>query len=202
MCGINKRREVIALDRQGTQQQRPQSTLGGVYIPCIYSHARWSYRKRLRSLLLCPLSVELYYFPLFVVCYCATVVVSMARGLLSTAVSVHVPITYSSGTPAVLCASERSTQRNNNGNNNNNNNNNNSSGNRRWSNRCILSTIVFNKTSYIWCFIIARAVPRLGDGESYRPLNYCIPERSASSTARKGRNVLRLTSRIEQGRQH
>ena len=38
----------------------------GVYIPCIYSHARWSYRRRFRSLLLCPLSVERYYFPLFV----------------------------------------------------------------------------------------------------------------------------------------
>ena len=27
-----------------------------------YSHARWSYRRRFRSLLLCPLSVEHYYF--------------------------------------------------------------------------------------------------------------------------------------------
>ena len=35
------------------------------FIPCIYSHARWSYRRRFRSLLLCPLSVECYYFPLF-----------------------------------------------------------------------------------------------------------------------------------------
>ena len=41
-------------------------TFGGVYIPCIYSHARWSYRRRFTSLLLCPLSVERYYFPLFV----------------------------------------------------------------------------------------------------------------------------------------
>ena len=40
-------------------------TFGGVYVPCIYSHARWSYRRRFRSLLLCPLSVERYYFPLF-----------------------------------------------------------------------------------------------------------------------------------------
>ena len=31
-----------------------------------YSHARWSYRRRFRSLLLCPLSVERYYFPMFV----------------------------------------------------------------------------------------------------------------------------------------
>ena len=41
-------------------------TFGGVYIPCIYSHARWSHRRRFRSLLLCPLSVELYHFPVFV----------------------------------------------------------------------------------------------------------------------------------------
>ena len=41
-------------------------TFGGVYIPCIYSHTRWSYRRLFRSLLLCPLSVERYYFPLFV----------------------------------------------------------------------------------------------------------------------------------------
>ena len=40
-------------------------TFGGVYIPCIYSHARWSYRRRFRSLL-CPLFVERYHFPLFV----------------------------------------------------------------------------------------------------------------------------------------
>ena len=40
-------------------------TFGGVFIPCIYSHARWSYRRRFRSLRLCPLSVERYYFPLF-----------------------------------------------------------------------------------------------------------------------------------------
>ena len=37
-----------------------------LYTLCIYSHARWSYRMRFRSLLLCPLSVERYYFPLFV----------------------------------------------------------------------------------------------------------------------------------------
>ena len=28
-------------------------TLGGVYIPCIYSHASWSYRRRFRSLCCC-----------------------------------------------------------------------------------------------------------------------------------------------------
>ena len=27
---------------------------GGVYIPCIYCHARWSYHRPFRSLLLCP----------------------------------------------------------------------------------------------------------------------------------------------------
>ena len=41
-------------------------TFGGVYMPCIYSHARWTYRRRFRSLLLCPLSVQRYYFPLSV----------------------------------------------------------------------------------------------------------------------------------------
>ena len=35
------------------------------YIACIYSHTRWTYRRRLRSLL-CTLSVDRYYFPLFV----------------------------------------------------------------------------------------------------------------------------------------
>ena len=44
-------------------------TFGGVYIPCIYSHARWSYLRRFRSLLLCPLSFARYYFPLFVVSF-------------------------------------------------------------------------------------------------------------------------------------
>ena len=38
-------------------------TFDGVYIPCIYSHDRWSYRRWFRFLLLCPLSVERYYFP-------------------------------------------------------------------------------------------------------------------------------------------
>ena len=39
----------------------------GVYVPAsFYSHARWSYRWRLRSLLLCLLSDECYLFPLFV----------------------------------------------------------------------------------------------------------------------------------------
>ena len=40
--------------------------LGGVYVPCIYSHAGWSHRKRCRSLSLGPLSVERHYFLLFV----------------------------------------------------------------------------------------------------------------------------------------
>ena len=40
-------------------------TFGGVYIPCIYSHARWSYRRRFRWLLLCPLSVDRCYFFFF-----------------------------------------------------------------------------------------------------------------------------------------
>ena len=35
---------------------------GGVCIPCIYSHAGWSYRRRLKSLLLRPLSGERYHF--------------------------------------------------------------------------------------------------------------------------------------------
>ena len=41
-------------------------TFGGVYIPCIYLHARWSYHRQFRYLLLCPLSVKRYYFHLFV----------------------------------------------------------------------------------------------------------------------------------------
>ena len=58
--------------KRGTEGLPPQSqqvsdcTFGGVYIPCIYSHARWSYRRRFRSLLLCPLSVERYCIPLLV----------------------------------------------------------------------------------------------------------------------------------------
>ena len=43
----------------------PGDTLGGVHVPYIYSHARRSYRRRFRSLLLSPLSVEPHYFPLF-----------------------------------------------------------------------------------------------------------------------------------------
>ena len=34
-------------------------TFGGVHILCIYSHATWSYRRRLRSLLLCSLSLRI-----------------------------------------------------------------------------------------------------------------------------------------------
>ena len=41
-------------------------TFDGVYIPRINSYARWNYRRRFRSLLLCPLSVEPHHFPLFV----------------------------------------------------------------------------------------------------------------------------------------
>ena len=40
-------------------------TFGGVYVPCIYSHASWSYHTRFRTLLLCPLSDERYHLPLF-----------------------------------------------------------------------------------------------------------------------------------------
>ena len=41
-------------------------TFGGVYVLCIYLHARRSYRRRFRSLLFRPLSVERCYFSLFV----------------------------------------------------------------------------------------------------------------------------------------
>ena len=41
-------------------------TFGGVYAPCIYSHVRWSYRRRFWPLSLCPLSVERYELALFV----------------------------------------------------------------------------------------------------------------------------------------
>ena len=50
------------------QPQAEINILSGVYVPCIYSHVRWSYCRRFRSLLLCPLSVERYYFPLIVDC--------------------------------------------------------------------------------------------------------------------------------------
>ena len=40
--------------------------IGVQYIPCIYLHARWSYRKRFRSLLLCPLSRGHCELPLFI----------------------------------------------------------------------------------------------------------------------------------------
>ena len=43
-----------------------ECTFGGVYVPCIYSHARWSYRRLFRSLSLRPLSVDRYCFPLIV----------------------------------------------------------------------------------------------------------------------------------------
>ena len=42
-----------------------ECTFGGVYVSCIHAHARWSYGRWFGSLLLCPLSVERYYFPLF-----------------------------------------------------------------------------------------------------------------------------------------
>ena len=100
---VNKQREMIVLNRQGTQQQRPESptvTTPGMrgntrYINTtrstssfevhlhlmhaisyedvplvefmwIHSHAPWSYHWWCRSVLLCPLSVDCYYFPLFV----------------------------------------------------------------------------------------------------------------------------------------
>ena len=79
MPTLSKQREIIVLNKQGTQQQRPElpmvtppgvrvNTCGGIYIPCIYSYARWSYHRQFRSLLLCLLSVKCYYFPLFVDC--------------------------------------------------------------------------------------------------------------------------------------
>ena len=40
-------------------------TFGGTYVPYIYSPARWSYHWVVRFLLMRPLSVEHYYFPLF-----------------------------------------------------------------------------------------------------------------------------------------
>ena len=43
---------------------------GAICVPCIYPHARWSYRRRFRSLLLCPLSVEYYQLTPF--CYFLT----------------------------------------------------------------------------------------------------------------------------------
>ena len=61
-------------------------TFGVVYIPCIYSHARWSYRRRFKSLLLCPLSVERYYFP-SLVCFGMHFVFSRRSSVYSTPLS-------------------------------------------------------------------------------------------------------------------
>ena len=36
----------------------------GAYVPCIYTSARWSYRRWLKFLLLCSLSAKCCYFPL------------------------------------------------------------------------------------------------------------------------------------------
>ena len=49
---------------QGGGGEKP--TPGGVYVSCIYLHARWGYRRRFRSLLSRPLSVERNYFPLLI----------------------------------------------------------------------------------------------------------------------------------------
>ena len=91
----NQQTELIALGRQGTQQQGFESptvtphgmqanagyinstkhisskiirgfTLGGVYVLCIYSHAKWSYRRRFKSLLLCPCLLSAVNVPMFV----------------------------------------------------------------------------------------------------------------------------------------
>ena len=40
------------------------SIVGGVYLVCVYSHARWSYHRRFRSLLWCPFSGDRYWLPL------------------------------------------------------------------------------------------------------------------------------------------
>ena len=55
----NEQREIIALDRQGTQQQRPQ--LPTTTPPSV----------RFRSLFLCPLSVERYYLPSLILHKCS-----------------------------------------------------------------------------------------------------------------------------------
>ena len=43
-----------------------ECAFGGVYVPCINSLARGSYRRRFRSSLLCTFSVECYHLPVFV----------------------------------------------------------------------------------------------------------------------------------------
>ena len=92
---LNKQREMIALDRQGTQQQTwiayGNSTLHAseykvytlhqgyistwraskytkgisictfVYVPCIYLHVRWSYRRRSRSVVVSFVRPELLF---------------------------------------------------------------------------------------------------------------------------------------------
>ena len=54
----------VAVSQATVLHETDDCNFGGVYIPWIYSHARWSYRRRFRSLLLCPLSVGHYHFPL------------------------------------------------------------------------------------------------------------------------------------------
>ena len=49
--------------RKNDKARIMRCTFGGGYEACVYLHARWSYHRQLRSLLLCPLSDECYSFP-------------------------------------------------------------------------------------------------------------------------------------------
>ena len=66
-------------------------TFGGVNIPCIYSHAGWSYPRRSRSLLLCALSVWRYISIFLPLCFC------WSQSLSAPIVTVRfVPLSYDS----------------------------------------------------------------------------------------------------------
>ena len=49
-------------------------TIGGVCVPCVFSHARWNYHWWFKFLLICLLSVVGYWLPLLVVWQCSNAV--------------------------------------------------------------------------------------------------------------------------------
>ena len=54
------------IERQRDKLSIRGSTFGGVYVPCICSHVRWSYCRQFRSVLLCPMFVKCYLLPFMV----------------------------------------------------------------------------------------------------------------------------------------
>ena len=75
-------------------------TFGGVYVPCIYSHARWIYHRQFSSLWSCSLSIERYYFPLLVLESLA--VVQMLSPSLMEFVFVHYCLHFIVGLKSVI----------------------------------------------------------------------------------------------------